>query len=84
MSTIDKNIGESEISKFETVASRWWDREGEFGTLHDIDETRVRYINARAGLAGKQVLDIGGGGSPTQPPSMIGAHVSLWSIVLPS
>ncbi|MGD8768732.1 MAG: bifunctional 2-polyprenyl-6-hydroxyphenol methylase/3-demethylubiquinol 3-O-methyltransferase UbiG [Desulfobacterales bacterium] len=77
MATIDKNIDESEILKFETVASRWWDREGEFSALHDINETRIRYINARAGLAGKQVLDIGcGGGILSEAMAKIGAQVT--------
>ena len=77
MATIHKNIDESEISKFETVASRWWDREGEFGALHDINETRVRYINDRAGLAGKQVLDIGcGGGILSEAMAEVGAEVT--------
>jgi 2-polyprenyl-6-hydroxyphenyl methylase/3-demethylubiquinone-9 3-methyltransferase len=77
MAVIDKNIDKSEISKFETLSSRWWDRDGEFGALHDINETRVRYINARAGLAGKQVLDIGcGGGILSEAMAEIGAHVT--------
>ena len=77
MATIGQNIDESEISKFETVSSRWWDREGEFGALHDINETRVRYINARAGLAGKRVLDIGcGGGILSEAMAEMGARVT--------
>jgi 2-polyprenyl-6-hydroxyphenyl methylase/3-demethylubiquinone-9 3-methyltransferase len=77
MAIIDQNIDESEISKFETVASHWWDREGELGALHDINETRVRYINARAGLAGKQVLDIGcGGGILSEAMAEMGARVT--------
>jgi 2-polyprenyl-6-hydroxyphenyl methylase / 3-demethylubiquinone-9 3-methyltransferase len=77
MVTIDKNIDESEISKFETMAPRWWDREGEFATLHDINETRTRYIDARAGLAGKQVLDIGcGGGILSEAMAKTGARVT--------
>ena len=77
MAIIDKNIDESEISKFETMASLWWDREGAFGALHDINETRVRYINARAGLAGKQVIDIGcGGGILSEAMAEIGAQVT--------
>ena len=77
MATIEKNIDESEISKFETMASRWWDREGAFGALHDINETRVRYINTRAHLSGKQVLDIGcGGGILSEAMAKIGAQVT--------
>jgi len=77
MATIEKNIDESEISKFETMASLWWDREGAFGALHDINETRVRYINTRAHLSGKQVLDIGcGGGILSEAMAEIGAQVT--------
>jgi 2-polyprenyl-6-hydroxyphenyl methylase/3-demethylubiquinone-9 3-methyltransferase len=77
MGRIDKNIDESEILKFEAAASRWWDRQGEFGALHDINETRVRYINQRAGLAGKQVLDIGcGGGILSEAMAELGARVT--------
>jgi 2-polyprenyl-6-hydroxyphenyl methylase/3-demethylubiquinone-9 3-methyltransferase len=77
MATIDKNIDESEIYKFETAAYRWWDREGEFGALHDINETRIRYINARSGLAGNHVLDIGcGGGILSEAMAEMGAQVT--------
>ena len=77
MTVINKNIDKSEISKFEALSSRWWDRDGEFGALHDINETRLRYINARAGLAGKQVLDVGcGGGILSEAMAEIGAQVT--------
>ena len=77
MAVINKNIDKSEISKFEALSSRWWDRDGEFGALHDINETRLRYINARAGLAGKQVLDVGcGGGILSEAMAKIGAQVT--------
>ncbi|MBW2247136.1 MAG: bifunctional 2-polyprenyl-6-hydroxyphenol methylase/3-demethylubiquinol 3-O-methyltransferase UbiG [Deltaproteobacteria bacterium] len=77
MAVINKNIDKSEISKFEALSSRWWDRDGEFGALHDINETRLRYINDRAGLAGKQVLDIGcGGGILSEAMAKIGAQVT--------
>ena len=77
MAVINKNIDKSEISKFEALSSRWWDRDGEFGALHDINETRLRYINDRTGLAGKQVLDIGcGGGILSEAMAKIGAQVT--------
>lgn len=56
------NIDPGEVAKFESQASRWWDPGGEFRTLHDINPLRVRYIEERAGLAGRQVIDIGCGG----------------------
>ena len=57
------NVDHAEIAKFEALAHRWWDRESEFKPLHDINPLRVNWIDERAGLAGKKVLDIGCGGS---------------------
>ncbi|WP_445933947.1 bifunctional 2-polyprenyl-6-hydroxyphenol methylase/3-demethylubiquinol 3-O-methyltransferase UbiG [Pseudomonas aeruginosa] len=52
------NVDHAEIAKFEALAHRWWDRESEFKPLHDINPLRVNWIDERAGLAGKKVLDI--------------------------
>ena len=57
-----KNVDDLEISKFETLASRWWDPNSEFKPLHDINPLRVNYISQHVNLAEKQVLDIGCGG----------------------
>ncbi|MDH5356952.1 MAG: bifunctional 2-polyprenyl-6-hydroxyphenol methylase/3-demethylubiquinol 3-O-methyltransferase UbiG [Gammaproteobacteria bacterium] len=57
------NIDPLEIEKFQSIASRWWDRESEFKPLHDINPLRVDYILQHAGdLTGKKILDIGCGG----------------------
>ncbi len=57
------NVDAAEIEKFSALASRWWDTQSEFKTLHDINPIRVDYINQQCGgLAGKKVLDIGCGG----------------------
>lgn len=56
------NVDPRELAKFEASASRWWDREGEFKTLHDINPLRLRYVDERAVLRGSQVLDVGCGG----------------------
>ena len=55
------NVDHAEIAKFEALAHRWWDRESEFKPLHDINPLRVNWINERASLAGKKVLDVGCG-----------------------
>ena len=57
-----KNVDESEIKKFENLASRWWDQNSEFKPLHEINPIRVNYISKVTNLAEKQVLDIGCGG----------------------
>ena len=56
------NVDHSEIAKFESIANKWWDLEGEFKPLHDINPLRLNYINERVSLAGKNVLDVGCGG----------------------
>ena len=57
------NVDPLEIEKFQSIASRWWDRESEFKPLHDINPLRVGYILDHAGeLEGKKILDIGCGG----------------------
>ena len=57
-----KNVDESEIRKFENLASRWWDQNSEFKPLHEINPIRVSYISKVKNLAEKKVLDIGCGG----------------------
>jgi 2-polyprenyl-6-hydroxyphenyl methylase/3-demethylubiquinone-9 3-methyltransferase len=60
---IDNNVDPVEIDKFQSIASRWWDRESEFKPLHDINPLRISYIEQRAGgLTDKSILDIGCGG----------------------
>ena len=31
--SVTNNVDAAEIDKFQSIASRWWDRAGEFGTL---------------------------------------------------
>ncbi|EKN3346838.1 bifunctional 2-polyprenyl-6-hydroxyphenol methylase/3-demethylubiquinol 3-O-methyltransferase UbiG [Yersinia ruckeri] len=72
------NVDESEIAKFEAVASRWWDLEGEFKPLHRINPLRLNYILQRAdGIFGKKVLDVGcGGGILAESMAREGAQVT--------
>ncbi len=48
------NIDHNEIAKFEALATRWWDPESEFRTLHQINPLRLEFINERAPLEGKK------------------------------
>ena len=71
------NIDEVEIARFEAVASIWWDRQGDFKALHDINELRLNYVNQCAPLAGKSVLDVGcGGGIFSEAMASLGAVVT--------
>jgi 2-polyprenyl-6-hydroxyphenyl methylase / 3-demethylubiquinone-9 3-methyltransferase len=56
------NADPAEIAKFDALAQRWWDPAGEFRPLHEINPLRLDYIEARAGLRGRRVLDVGCGG----------------------
>lgn len=71
------NVDPSEIAKFEALADRWWDPTSEFKPLHDINPLRCNYIDERAPLAGKIVLDVGcGGGILSEAMAQRGAQVT--------
>ena len=72
------NVDPQEVSKFEAMATRWWDKEGEFKPLHDLNPSRLAYIKQRAkGLKGKNVLDVGcGGGILSESMAHEGAEVT--------
>jgi len=71
------NIDPAEVSKFEQLASRWWDQNSEFKPLHEINPLRLNYIDQRATLAGKKVADVGcGGGILSESMAKRGAIVT--------
>jgi len=71
------NVDPREIDKFDALAQRWWDPDGDFRPLHDINPVRVAYIAARVDLDGARVLDIGcGGGILAESLTRHGARVS--------
>ena len=72
--TINADAGE--VRKFDELASRWWDRTGEFRPLHEINPLRLGWIAARATLPGRRVLDVGcGGGILAESMAAAGADV---------
>jgi len=77
MTSSVQNHDPAEIARFDTNAPRWWDANSEFRPLHDINPVRIAYIDKRAGLTGKRVLDIGcGGGLAAEGMAKCGASVT--------
>lgn len=84
------NVDEQEVAKFTTIANQWWNRQGAFAPLHDINPLRLNWITKNAkdlygeldesiegGLAGKKVLDVGcGGGILSESMAKRGAIVT--------
>ena len=56
------NVDAAELAKFDALASTFWDPQGEFRPLHLLNPLRTRFINERAVLAGRRILDVGCGG----------------------
>jgi 2-polyprenyl-6-hydroxyphenyl methylase/3-demethylubiquinone-9 3-methyltransferase len=56
------NVEAAEVNKFAELAHQWWDMQGVFKPLHQLNPLRLNYIDSRASLAGKAVLDVGCGG----------------------
>jgi len=74
--TATDNVHQHEINKFGSMAERWWDTQGEFKTLHDINPLRIEFIQSYADIAGKRIVDVGcGGGILTEGLAKFGADV---------
>jgi len=72
-----KNIDKDEIEKFNRIATRWWDVNGDFEPLHKINPLRLDFVSKNTKLEKKQVLDIGcGGGILSESMDNIGAFVT--------
>ncbi len=72
------NVDPIEVKKFEAMSTRWWDKEGEFKPLHDLNPVRLQYIKTHSnGLSGKRILDVGcGGGILAESLAHEGAEVT--------
>lgn len=70
------NVDHAEIEKFNKLSQNWWDKDGEFKTLHDINPCRLNFIEKYVELKGKTVLDVGcGGGILSESMAKKGADV---------
>lgn len=77
MPNANQNIDPNEVAKFSHSAAHWWDLNGEFKALHDINPLRLDFIHKKASLAGKTVMDVGcGGGILAESMAKMGAFVT--------
>lgn len=77
MTVARDNVDQTELAKFDALASRWWDVEGDFKSLHDINPLRLDWIRQHVDLSGCRVLDIGcGGGILAESMSAANAEVT--------
>ena len=75
--TTNNNVDINEIARFEELAGSWWDSNGKFKPLHDMNPLRVNFINEHSPVAGKKLIDIGcGGGILTEAMARHKAHVT--------
>ena len=56
------NINDAEIRKFDELAHKWWDTDGEFRALHDLNQLRLDFILQRSNLTSGPAIDVGCGG----------------------
>jgi 2-polyprenyl-6-hydroxyphenyl methylase/3-demethylubiquinone-9 3-methyltransferase len=86
--TNSNTIDVAEVAKFEAMAAEWWDPNGKFKPLHQMNPCRLSYITnqiaaeygrdltAPLPFAGLRILDIGcGGGLLSEPMARLGATV---------
>lgn len=72
------NVNQDEIAKFEQVASQWWELDGDFKPLHQINPLRRQFICQHVGnLFNKEIIDVGcGGGILAESLAQLGAKVT--------
>ncbi len=73
----ERNVDEGEVGRFNALAARWWDPEGELRPLHDLNPVRTDYVARYAELEGIRALDVGcGGGLLSEALAARGAEVT--------
>ena len=56
------HVDPKEIAKFDELGEQWWDLEGSFKPLHDINPLRTQFILDNTQLTDMKIIDVGCGG----------------------
>ncbi len=83
----NSSIDDEEVKKFSKIASDWWNPQGKFKPLHQINEVRLKFIQDKirwhfalekqVTFSNISILDIGcGGGLITVPLYKLGADIT--------
>ncbi|CAN1828784.1 Ubiquinone biosynthesis O-methyltransferase, mitochondrial [Linum perenne] len=83
------SLKEHELAKFSAIADTWWDSEGPFKPLHEMNPTRLAFIRSTLcrhfrknpqlpkPFEGLRIVDVGcGGGILSEPLARLGATVT--------
>ena len=82
MTTNSPNVNNEEIAKFEKVANQWWELDGDFKPLHQLNPLRVQFIcqhvsEQKSEIFNKDIIDVGcGGGILAESLTKLGAKVT--------
>ncbi len=69
-------FSQAEVDKFNDLAHDWWNLDGQFKTLHQINPARVEFIQRHANLTNSKLIDVGcGGGILAESLAIAGAKV---------
>ncbi|KYO40045.1 ubiquinone biosynthesis O-methyltransferase, mitochondrial [Alligator mississippiensis] len=81
-------VDPKEVKKFQLLAHKWWDEQGEYAPLHSMNDIRVPFVRDTllnlssdhqlgSPLSGIKILDVGcGGGLLSEPLGRLGASVT--------
>ncbi len=76
-----ENVDPAEIEQFSKLAAQWWDTQGPFKPLHDINPLRLSFIEAHCDLKERTIIDVGCGGGLLSE-AMAKAHAQVTGIDL--
>ncbi len=73
--SVQANVSDAEVARFDALAAQWWDPRGPMRPLHAMNRLRTRWIGERLG-SGARLLDVGcGAGIASEALARLGHRV---------